>query len=76
MAVALRNPELAARAYGPVSTDPEVYRRAAAEELLQARALALATMQRSGVLVVDVEPGAVVSAVLSRYLEVKYRGLV
>jgi uncharacterized protein (DUF58 family) len=52
-----------------------VYRRAAAEELLQARAAALAAMQRSGVLVADTRPGDAVPAVVNRYLDVKRRGM-
>lgn len=75
LAVTLRNPELMARADRPAATEAEAYRRAAAEEMLQARVLALARMRRSGVLVADADPDAVVSEVVNRYLDVKYRGL-
>lgn len=75
LAVALRNPELAARADAPAGTEDEVYRRVAAEELLQARGVALAVMRRQGVLVADVGPDTVVTEVVNRYLDVKYRGL-
>ena len=75
LAVAIRNPDLeAAAALEPVD-EAAVYRRAAAEELLQARAAALTAMQRAGVLVADTRPGDAVPAVVNRYLEVKRRGM-
>jgi uncharacterized protein (DUF58 family) len=75
LAVALRNPELEATAAQRPADEAGVYRRAAAEELLQVRAHALAAMQRSGVLVADARPQEAVPAVVNRYLEVKRRGL-
>jgi uncharacterized protein (DUF58 family) len=75
MAVAIRNPELEAVAALPGTDEPAVYRRAAAEELLQARAAALAAMQRAGVLIADTRPGDAVPAVVNRYLDVKRRGM-
>lgn len=73
--VAIRNPDLEASAQLAARTPAEVYRRAAAEELLQARAAALASMQRSGVLVADSRPTDAVPDVVNRYLDVKRRGL-
>jgi uncharacterized protein (DUF58 family) len=75
LAVAIRNPELESAAALPPTDEAAVYRRAAAEELLQARAAALAAMQRAGVLVADTRPGDAVPAVVNRYLEVKRRGM-
>lgn len=75
LAVAIRNPELEAAAAQPPTDEAAVYRRAAAEELLQARAAALAAMQRAGVLVADTRPGDAVPAVVNRYLDVKRRGM-
>lgn len=75
LVVALRNPELDAAAAAPAETEADVYRRIAAEELLQERALALAEMRRAGVLVADTEPRAAVATVLNRYLEVKRKGM-
>lgn len=75
LVVALRNPGLEAAADAPVETDEDAYRRAAAEEMLRARAVALEGMRRAGVLVVDAEPGRAIPETLSRYLEVKRRGL-
>jgi uncharacterized protein (DUF58 family) len=74
LVVAIRNPDVEAAAAEPADDEPGVYRRAAAEELLQARAAALASMQRSGVLVADTRPGDAVPAVINRYLDVKRRG--
>jgi uncharacterized protein (DUF58 family) len=75
LAVAIRNPELEAAALTPAEDEPAVFRRAAAEELLQARAAALASMQRAGVLVADTRPEDSVTAAVNRYLEVKKRAL-
>jgi len=58
-----------------VEGEPDAFRRAAAEELLQARAAALAAMQRAGVLVADARPGDAAPAVVNRYLQVKQRGM-
>ncbi|MBV9775374.1 MAG: DUF58 domain-containing protein [Gemmatimonadetes bacterium] len=71
LAVALRNPELEAVASAPAADEPAVFRRAAAEELLQARAAALTAMQRAGVLVADARPQDAAPAVVNRYLEAK-----
>ncbi|HEX5725559.1 MAG TPA: DUF58 domain-containing protein, partial [Longimicrobiaceae bacterium] len=75
IAVAIRSPELEAAAALPASDEAAVYRRAAAEELLQARQAALAAMQRAGVLVADTRPQDAVPTVVNRYLDVKRRGL-
>lgn len=75
IAVAIRNPELEATAALEPRDEADVYRRAAAEELLQARATALAAMQRSGVLVADTRPTDAVPTAVNRYLDVKRRGL-
>jgi uncharacterized protein (DUF58 family) len=75
IAVAIRNPELEATAAQPPHDESDVFRRAAAEELLQARATALAAMQRSGVLVADTRPSDAVPSAVNRYLDVKRRGL-
>lgn len=74
LAVTIRNPALEAIAAVPVTTAEAVYRRAAAEELLQLRAHALATMRRTGVLVADTLPHDAVPTAINRYLEVKRRG--
>ncbi len=73
--VAIRNPDLEATAGLHAADEAAAYRRAAAEELLQARGAALAAMQRGGVLVADTRPQDAVPAVVNRYLDVKRRGL-
>lgn len=75
LVVALRNPLLEATSSREVVDETDAYRRAAAEELLQARAAALATMNRAGVLVADARPEDAAPAVVNRYLEVKARSL-
>ncbi len=74
LTVALRNPELEAWASQPLDTDAAAYRRAAAEEMLEARAVALAHMRRAGVEGLDVAPSTAVAAAVERYLAIKYRG--
>ena len=75
LAVTIGNPLLEEAAGQPVRTDTDAFRRAAAAELVQARALALGAMRRSGILVVDVPPARTLGATLDKYLEVKERGL-
>ncbi|HEX6927089.1 MAG TPA: DUF58 domain-containing protein [Longimicrobiaceae bacterium] len=76
LAVAIRNPALERVATAPVEDESGAYRRAAAEELLLLRNVALATMRRAGVLVADTTPERAVPTVVNRYLEVKRRGRV
>ena len=74
--VALRNDaifEAAAPRYTPGSATA-LYDRAAAEELILARAEALERMRRAGVVVLDVSPRTMTSSVINRYLELKSRG--
>lgn len=75
MAVAIRNPELERVAARTPSHEAGAFERAAAEELVQARAAALQTMRRSGILVVDADPGDAMAATIEKYVEVKERGL-
>ncbi len=75
LAVAIGNPGLEEVAAQGVTTDADAFRRAAAAELVQARALALREMRRSGILVVDVPPTQTLAATIDQYVEVKERGL-
>ena len=75
LAVTIGNPGLEEAAGQVVRTDGDAFRRAAAAELVQARALALQAMRRSGILVVDVPPTQTLAATLAKYVEVKERGL-
>ncbi|MGH7448197.1 MAG: DUF58 domain-containing protein [Longimicrobiales bacterium] len=73
--VAMRNVELEGAAAAGVRDERGAFHRAAAEELLQARAVALNTVRRRGVLVADVRPEAAPTEALARYLDIKRRGL-
>ena len=75
LAVAIRNPALEAAATRPASTRPDAFHRAAAEELVQARATTLQVMRQSGILVVDTPPGDALVRTLDKYVEIKERGL-
>jgi uncharacterized protein (DUF58 family) len=74
LVVTLRNPDLdRAATERPVAVG-EAYRKAAAEELLTARAAALGDMRRSGAVVLDVPPERASRSVVEQYLELKRRG--
>lgn len=75
LAVALRNPTLDDIAESAAEDESGAFRRAAAEELIQARARALTSMRRAGILVADASPGDAPSTVVNRYLEVKRHGM-
>ncbi len=84
LVVALRNDAMFAAADGQPyavptgegAPDPDtpLYTRAAAEELVQARAEALERMRRTGAIVLDISPEQMTAAVVNRYLELKARG--
>jgi len=75
LAVTLRNPELDGVAALRPSDARGAFRKAAAEELLHAREEALGHMRRAGVLVIDVTPQRAAQAVVSRYIDLKRRGV-
>ncbi|MFW5947099.1 MAG: DUF58 domain-containing protein, partial [Gemmatimonadota bacterium] len=74
LAVTMRSPELEERAAAPIDGAADAYRRAAAEEMLEARSVALGRMRRAGIQVADVTPSQTVTTLINRYLEIKYRG--
>jgi uncharacterized protein (DUF58 family) len=74
LAVTLRNPELDGLATMRPDVLRDAWRKAAAEDLLQAREEALSHMRRAGVLVLDVPPQRAAEAVVNRYLDLKRRG--
>jgi uncharacterized protein (DUF58 family) len=77
LVVALRNDRLeAATRVAPGADAEALYRAAAAEELLAERAEALQGLRRAGVDVLDVEPRAMMAAVVNRYLAIKGRGAI
>ena len=75
LAVTLRNPELDAVAAMRATDARGAFRKAAAEELLRAREEALGHMRRAGVLVIDVTPQRAAQAVVSKYIDLKRRGV-
>ncbi|WP_419941965.1 DUF58 domain-containing protein [Candidatus Palauibacter sp.] len=75
LAVAIRNLALEKAAARPAPTPSEAFHRAAAEELVQARATTLQVMRQSGILVVDTPPGDALVRTLDKYVEIKERGL-
>lgn len=75
LAVTLRDPMLERIASTRPDTVGQAYQRAAAEELLQSRAEALAEMRGRGVLVLDVAPKNAGGAVVEQYGRLKRRGM-
>ncbi|MGH7361425.1 MAG: DUF58 domain-containing protein, partial [Candidatus Methylomirabilales bacterium] len=76
LAVTLRDPMLERIASARPHTVGQAYERAAAEELLQSRAEALAEMRGRGVLVLDVPPKNAGAAVVEQYGRLKRRGMI
>jgi uncharacterized protein (DUF58 family) len=74
LVVVLRDTSLENLANARPSDTDEAFRRAAAEELLLARAEALNDMRHRGVLVLDVPPSGAARAVTERYEELKRKG--
>ncbi|HEV8612879.1 MAG TPA: DUF58 domain-containing protein, partial [Gemmatimonadales bacterium] len=75
LAVTLRDPALERLASARPATVDAAYERAAAEELLEARAAALAELRSRGVLVLDVLPEGAARAVVEQYEKLKRRAL-
>ncbi|MCY4572829.1 MAG: DUF58 domain-containing protein [Gemmatimonadetes bacterium] len=75
LAIAIQNPALEATAVRPVGNAADAYHRAAAEEMVQARATTLQVMRQAGILVVDTPPGDTLVRTLDKYVEIKERGL-
>ena len=73
--VALRNDDIFEAASSRETDTPRIYERAAAEEMIRARDEGLARMRRTGVVVLDVSPRHMTTAVVNRYLELKSRGV-
>lgn len=75
LVVTIRNPEI----HGIPERRPvqasDVYEQAMATQLLERRATALATMQRSGVRVLDVNPRELTPRLIDTYLNLKRRNL-
>ena len=76
LCVLLKDRELEAKAARPGKTSEEVCIQAAAAEMLLWRDKVHRELERSGVLVLDVLHNQLTGALVSRYLEVKARGMI
>jgi uncharacterized protein (DUF58 family) len=76
LAVLLRNPALERAATGRPATTERAYVRAAAEELLSEREVAIGQLRAAGVLIADVLPDQAAQAVVNQYHVLKRRALV
>lgn len=74
--VTLRDPALERLVSGRPGSVEAAFERAAAEELLEARAEALADLRGRGVLVLDVPPGGAARAVVQQYERLKRRAAI
>ena len=73
--VVLQHPEVRATAARSPRTPPQMFESAAAQEVLERRRQTLSSLRTKGVLVVETTPGALRTASINEYLEVKARGL-
>jgi len=72
--VAVNDPAMIALAQTPLTGSTDVYRRAMAEQVLNARALTLQSLSHRGVDTLDVPADKLTVEVVNRYLEIKARG--
>ncbi len=75
LVVTISDPDIHAAAHEIPQDSLTVYRRAAASRLLEERQLILESLQRQGVLTLDVPANQLSMAVINRYLELKGRTL-
>jgi len=73
--VLLKHPELDAIAAKKPATQEEMFRAAAAQEMLERRRETMAQLRRQGVLIVETTAAEVGVNAISKYLEVKAQGL-
>ena len=74
--VVLHHPELDALAGSPTGTIEQMYRSAAAKEMLDRRRGTIVKLRQQGVLVVEASPGEVGLRAINSYLEIKAKGLI
>jgi uncharacterized protein (DUF58 family) len=75
LVVALRDPSFAAIAARTPESADEVYEKVVAREMIEDRARAIRELERLGAHVIDVLPEDFSAAVVSKYLELKARGV-
>jgi uncharacterized protein (DUF58 family) len=74
--VAMAQPDVEAIANARPKDVEQMFRVSAAQELTSRRELLLARLREQGALTLDLDPGALTSAVLNQYLRVKERAMV
>jgi len=72
---AISQPDLLAMQRSVPKTEGEMFRHAAALELIERRDLLLRRLRQHGVLAFDLTPGALAESLVNQYLDVKERGL-
>jgi uncharacterized protein (DUF58 family) len=72
--VTISDPNVAAAAHHPAGDSPAVYRRAVAEQLRNERQVILDTLNRGGVLTIDVPADQLTTNVVNAYLRLKAQG--
>jgi uncharacterized protein (DUF58 family) len=73
--VVMSDPHITGIATQPPTSLASIYERAVAEQLLDERRVILETLNRAGVLTLDVPADKLSIAVINKYLELKTRGL-
>ncbi|GAB4192177.1 MAG: DUF58 domain-containing protein [Roseiflexaceae bacterium] len=76
LCVVISDPNITGLAAQPLRDSPAVYQRAVAEMLLDERRVVLDTLNRSGVLTLDVPADQLSVSVINKYLELKGRGAI
>jgi uncharacterized protein (DUF58 family) len=71
----IAQPELRGMLNARPETEPEMYRQAAAEEIIHRRDVLLGMLRQHGALTLEIEPMKVSSAVVNQYLMAKERGM-
>jgi uncharacterized protein (DUF58 family) len=74
LCVTISDPNIAHFAHRPVQSSSDVYQRSVAEMLVDERQIVLDTLNRSGVLTVDVPADRLTVSVINTYLELKGKG--
>jgi uncharacterized protein (DUF58 family) len=74
LCVTISDPNITNLAAQPVRSSDALYQRAVAEMLLNERQVVLDTLNRSGVMTLDVPADKLTVSVINTYLELKARG--
>ncbi len=74
LCVTISDPDMLALSRQPVQTSDEVYQRAVAEMVLDERQVVLDTLNRRGVMTLDVPADKLTVSVINAYLELKGKG--